>query len=241
MTAPPRKKACRQVPPFLGVDLSLGSDTSARWRGWSRLGSKPQFSRRPKLKTDSVASVYGAPITTHDKFKEYGAKSSPLDLPAMPEDLLPAQFNFEGFEEMLTDGRMSAEQLSCMVSLAEEQKQDAWKSEATRQYGIHLDAKVTISTKPRHVSLMPKDIAELRHAVLSNLRLLAQIRQQGCPVYSDPDEPALRRVSGKPSRISGASGVHVQHVVGGGEKDEDEEGWEAHGSALEAERDGTRR
>ena len=49
-----------------------------------------------------------------------------------------------------------------VVRLPEEAKQDELKPEAARQYGIYLDSKLTVTTKRRHVSSLPRNVEELR-------------------------------------------------------------------------------
>ena len=75
----------------------------------------------------------------------------------------------------------TSEPLDQAISQAEAQEQDRAKPEPTRQYGIHLDSKLTLQTRREHTSRHPEDVEELRgkYDVMSNLRLLPQMRQPG--------------------------------------------------------------
>ena len=94
---------------------------------------------------------------------------------------------FEHFSEKLADGTLKAEPLSYVVSLFEEEQQELRKPEPARQYNLQLDSKLT--TKRRHVSTEPTDEKGLRmkYAVMTNLWLLAQMRQPGRTIYQDLD------------------------------------------------------
>ena len=79
--------------------------------------------------------------------------------------------------------------LSHVVSLFEEEQQDARKPDPTRQYNLQLDSKLTITTKRRHLSSEPTDEKGLRfkYSIMTNLWLLAQMRQPGRSIYADLD------------------------------------------------------
>ena len=96
---------------------------------------------------------------------------------------------FENFSERLADGTLKAEPLSHVVSLFEEEQQDAKRPDPTRQYNLQLDSKLTITTKRRHLSSEPTDEKGLRlkYSILTNLWLLAQMRQPGRSIYADFD------------------------------------------------------
>ena len=82
---------------------------------------------------------------------------------------------------------MKAESLDHVVTLGGEAKHDDSKPQATRQYGIHFDSKVTVTTKRRHISILPRNVKYLwkKYAVLSNLWLLAQKPGHSECVYLD--------------------------------------------------------
>ena len=143
-----------------------------------------------KLQTDAVARAHGVPVTLLPcdwtslvtEFKNKFGKH-------IPDDKLPAQSMFENFSERLADGTLKAEPLSHVVSLFEEEQQDAKRPDPTRQYNLQLDSKMTITTKRRHLSSEPTDEKGLRlkYSILTNLWLLAQMRQPGRSIYADFD------------------------------------------------------
>ena len=96
---------------------------------------------------------------------------------------------FENFSERLADGTLKAEPLSHVVSLFEEEQQDSKRPDLTRQYNLQVDSKLTITTKRRHLSTEPTDEKGLRlkYSILTNLWLLAQMRQPGRTIYADFD------------------------------------------------------
>ena len=138
-----------------------------------------------KLQTDAVTRAHGVPVTllpcdwmsivTEFK-KKYGAH--------IADDRLPAQSMFEHFPEKLADGTLKAEPLSHAISLFEEEQQEFKRPEPARQYNLQLDSK-PITTKRRYISSEPTDEKGLRlkYAVLTNLWLLAQMRQPGNSIY----------------------------------------------------------
>ena len=143
-----------------------------------------------KLQTDAVARAHGVPVTLLPcdwtslitEFKNKHGKH-------IPEEKLPAQSMFENFSERLADGTLKAEPLSHVVSLFEEEQQDSKRPDPTRQYNLQLDSKLTITTKRRHLSTEPTDEKGLRlkYSILTNLWLLAQMRQPGRTIYADFD------------------------------------------------------
>ena len=101
-----------------------------------------------------------------------------------------AQTYYENFAEALADGTLKAEPLSLVVSAFEEEQQDARKPDLTRHYNLQLDSRLTISTKRRHTSTEPTDEIGLRakYAIMTNLWLLAQMKQPGRSIYKDFDK-----------------------------------------------------
>ena len=165
--------------------------TSASSRASSRLGKPKKVMSETKLQTDAVARAHGVPVTLLPcdwtsiltEFKNKFGKH-------IPDDKLPAQSLFENFSQSaLADGTLKAEPLSHVVSLFEEEQQDAKRPDPTRQYNLQLDSKLTITTKRRHLSSEPTDEKGLRlkYSIMTNLWLLAQMRQPGRSIYADFD------------------------------------------------------
>ena len=118
---------------------------------------------------------------------------------------LPAQSFYESFEERLHNDVIEAETLAQMVLeeehihiaskpelstqmvLEEEHIHIASKPELPTQMGMHLDSTFTLQTKKRYISRMPTDPESLRtkYKVMTNLWLLAQLRQPGRQLLAD--------------------------------------------------------
>ena len=178
----------------LGFDLTAGG--LPHKREFARVVTSWKTAKimvETKLQTDAVAKAHGLPVTllpcdwtsilTEFK-KKYGSQ--------IPDDRLPAQSMFEHFSEKLADGTLKAEPLSHVVSLFEEeqqQQQDMKKPDPSRQYNLQLDSRLTITTKRRHLSSEPTDEkgSRLKYAIMTNLWLLAQMRQPWRSIYQDLD------------------------------------------------------
>ena len=76
-----------------------------------------------------------------------------------------------------------------VVSAFEEEQQQRNKPDPIRQHGLSLDAMLTITTKKRLVSTEPADENTLRdkYAIMTNIWLLAQMKQPGRIIYRDFD------------------------------------------------------
>ena len=173
----------------LGFDLSTGG--LPHKREFARVVTSWKTAKvmsETKLQTDAVARAHGVPVTLLPcdwtsiltEFKNKFGKH-------IPDDKLPAQSMFENFAERLADGTLKAEPLSYVVSLFEQQ--DAKKPDPTRQYNLQLDSKLTITTKRRHLSSDSTDEKGLRlkYSIMTDLWLLAQMRQPGRSIYADFD------------------------------------------------------
>ena len=150
-----------------------------------------------KTSTEALQRQHGEPVnmlpeywtSVMVKFKaKYGSN--------LQEEELPAQAYFEEFQEKLSAGMLQAEPLDQVISQAEAEEQDRKKPDPPRQYGMHLNATLTIQTRRRYSSTMPKNIEELRqkYDVLSNGWLLGQQRQPGRALYSDVDSSTFPRI-----------------------------------------------
>ena len=175
----------------LGFDLTTGG--LPHKREFARVVTSWKTAKvmsETKLQTDAVARAHGVPVTLLPcdwtslltEFKNKFGKH-------IPDDKLPAQSMFENFSERLADGTLKAEPLSHVVSLFEEEQQDAKRPDPTRHYNLQLDSKLTITTKRRHLSSEPTDEKGLRlkYSIVTNLWLLAQMRQPGRSIYADFD------------------------------------------------------
>ena len=122
----------------LGFDLTTGG--LPHKREFARVVTSWKTAKvmsETKLQTDAVARAHGVPVTLlpcdwtslATEFKNKFGKH-------IPDDKLPAQSTFENFSERLADGTLKAEPLSHVVSLFEEEQQDAKRPDPTRQYNL---------------------------------------------------------------------------------------------------------
>ena len=116
-----------------------------------------------KIQTDAVARAHGLPNTLLPadwtalltEFKSMHSKH-------LPDDKLLAQSCHENCAERLAEGTLKAEPLSTLVSVFEEEQQDARKPDTGKQFHLQLDSRSTIATKHRHVSTKPSHEKRLR-------------------------------------------------------------------------------
>ena len=141
-----------------------------------------------KRQVDAVQRAHGEPVVMletdwlglMDQFKaKFGER--------IHDQSVPSQSCYESFEEKILDGQLSAETLTHVVSLFEEDIQKASRPEPSRQLGLNLDATLTIQTRRRYVStLCLTGSEELRdnYRVMANMWLLAQF-QPGRALFAD--------------------------------------------------------
>ena len=105
------------------------------------------------------------------------------------EEKLPSHSYDESFSEKIAIGALKAEPLGKIVSLLEEELQEKNKPETSKRYNVSLDSKLTIATKKELVSSEPVDEKTLRekYYVMTNMWLLAQMRQPGRSICKDLD------------------------------------------------------
>ena len=114
-----------------------------------------------KQAADAAARAHGEPVgilamdwnSLMEKFRQKYSQD-------LCENELPAQSYFEEFEESLAEGRLEAERLRDVVSEEEAQEQRKLKALA-RQYGMHLDGKLTVQTRRKFTSSEPSNQEQL--------------------------------------------------------------------------------
>ena len=86
----------------------------------------------------------------------------------------PAQSYFEEFEERLAEGNFEAQRVSEVVSQEEPDTQRRSKADPARQYGMHLDGRLTLCK--------PADVSRGRNLVTLNSseRNTLQWKTSGC-------------------------------------------------------------
>ena len=185
-TAEDLKETCKEA---FGIDPSkYGISHKVEWANVHNAWLASKVNVEVKTKVEAVTRAHGQPITllTADwaslivQFKtQYGM--------SIHDAKLPAQSYYESFEERLHNGIIEAETLAHVVSLADEREQIASKPEPPFQMGMHLDATLSLQTKKKYMSTMPTNTESLRtkYRIMTNLWLLAQLRQPGRPLYAD--------------------------------------------------------
>ena len=173
-----------------GVDTAkYGLPHKVEWANIRNAWLAVKVNHEVKTRVDAVARAHGqhiqyltadwASMLVQFKKKQYGLN--------IHEAKLPAQSYYESFEERLHNEVIEAGTLAHVVSLEEEREQMASKPEPPTQMGLHLDSTMTLQTKKRYISRMPTDPESLstKYRVMSNLWLLAQLRQPGRQHYAD--------------------------------------------------------
>ena len=112
------------------------------------------------------------------------------------ESRLPAQSYFENFEESLADGSLEAERLDQVLNVVEERAELAKTPNAAKHLGIHLDASLTIQIRRRFSSVLPAttEALRLKFSVMSNLWLLAKMRQPARQIFADFTETTFPKI-----------------------------------------------
>ena len=94
---------------------------------------------------------------------------------------------------------LRAESLDHVISLAEAEEQERQMPDPPKQFGIHLDSKLTLQTRRRYTGTPPKNTEELRakYEVMSNMWLLAGVVTVLGPaahdVLTNPETAARKR------------------------------------------------
>ena len=137
---------------------------------------------------DAAARAHGEPVTILSM--DWNSLMEKFRLafgPDLCDNELPAKSYYEEFEESLAEGCLEAERLCEVVSEEEAQEQRRLKPDPARQYGMHLDGKLTLQTRRRFTSVEPANQEQLRakYTVLQNMWLLAQLRQPGRALFKD--------------------------------------------------------
>ena len=173
---------------LFGIDTAKGPQHRLMQARIVKAWNASKHYSEAQLKVDANAKAHGETITMPssdwmsliDQFRaKYGAH--------IHESCLPAQSYYEAFEEKLADGQLGAETLAQVISFAEEEHQRSQKPEPSRHLGLHLDSTLTIQTRRRYISSAPTSTEELRdkYVIMSNMWLLAQMRQPGRHLYAD--------------------------------------------------------
>ena len=181
----------------MGIDLESGGMPHRRefariCTAWKKAKAQVEV----KTSTEALQPQHGERITMLPEDwtsvivqfkKKYGTD--------LPDEELPSQCYYGDFQERLSAGMLRAEPLDQVISLSEAELQDSQRPDPPRQYGIHLNAQLTLQTRKRYSSVAPKNIEELRakYEVMSNMWLLAQLRQPGRSVFADLEPTTFQK------------------------------------------------
>ena len=176
------EKQLKKCAKALGIDTSDDAEFPHQREMAKVIGAWRQAKAQIEVKTaaDAAARAHGEPVTIltvdwnslMEKFRlAFG--------PDLCDNELPAKSYYEEFEESLAEGCLEVERLCEVVSEEEAQDQRKVKADPARQYGMHLDGKLTLRTRRKFTSVEPTNQEQLRakYTVLQNMWLLAQLRQ----------------------------------------------------------------
>ena len=166
-----------------GVDTAkYGQPHKVEWANIHNAWLASNVILEVKTRVDAVARAHGQPIQYLNKdlasmlfqFKtQHGLN--------IHEAKLPSQSYYESFEERRCRNSDSRGELRRGT------RANGVKTRPPTQMGLPLDSTLTLLTKKRYLSRMPTDRESLRtkYRVMSNLWLLAQLRQPGRQLYAD--------------------------------------------------------
>ena len=157
-----------------GIDLrSLQLGNKPKYRRIRRCRRMPLLGCTKRLSQSCFATRPASQISSKT---QYGAD--------MSDEVIPAQNVLRGFPR--TFGRRDDGSGNTVPSCKPGGGGQAG-SATSRQYGIQVDSRLTVTAECLHFSHMPKDIEELKRKfqMMSNLRLFSQMRELGRPKFSD--------------------------------------------------------
>ena len=136
---------------FLAKDMGIGLEAGGTQRrkfaristAWKKLDVKTstEASQRQHGEPLTMLPEDWTSITAHFK-KKVGSD--------LQDEELPSQFYYEAFQERLSTGMLRTEPLEQVSSFAEAEQQDIQRPDPPRQYGIHLNAQLTLQTRMKY-------------------------------------------------------------------------------------------
>ena len=181
----------------LGIDPAMGFSHNREMAKMVKAWNSAKIQADIKTKVDAVAKAHGEPVSMLkcdwiSLMTRFGDQHGDN----IHESRLPAQSYFENFEEALADGSLEAERLDQVLNVVEERAELAKTPNAAKHLGIHLDASLTIQTKRRFSSVLPATTEDLRlkFSVMSNLWLLAKMRQPARQIFADFTETTFPKI-----------------------------------------------
>ena len=182
----------------LGINAAVGFSHSREMAKMVKAWNSEKVQVEVKTKVDAVAKAHDEPISMLkcdwvSLMTRFGDQHGDN----IHESTLLAQSYFENFEKALADGSLEAERLDQVVNVVEERPELAKTPNAAKHLGIHLDASLTIQTRRRFhsVLLATTEALHLKFSVMSDLWLLAEMRQPARQIFADFTETTLPKIS----------------------------------------------
>ena len=179
----------RKCAKAFGIDTTDEAEFPHQREMAKLIGAWRQAKAQNEVKTaaDPAARAHGEPVTILSMdWNSLMEKIRVTFGPDICDNDLPATSYYEEFEESLAEGCLVAERLSEVVSEEEAQEQRKAKPDPARQFGMHLDGKLTLQTSRRLSSVQPnQEQLRAKYTVLQNMWLLAQLRQPGRSIFKD--------------------------------------------------------
>ena len=181
----------------IGINPAVGFSHSREMAKMVKAWNSAKVQAEVKTNVDAVAKAHGEPISMLkcdwvSLMTRFGDQHGDN----IHETKLPAQSYFENFEAALADGSLEAEKLDQVVNVVEERAELAKTPNAAKHLGIHLDASLMIQTRRRFHSVLPATAEALRlnFSVMSNLWLLAKIRQPARQIFAEFTETTFPKI-----------------------------------------------
>ena len=156
---------------------------------YSQAWDTARVQHETKVQVDSAARAHGQPVTLIEAdwavlrgFRERFGKR----IPCFPISRLSQPWNVN--EERVASGSLRTEPLTTLLSLEEETRFKDRHPEAGKQFSLSVDSKFTIQSSKRILSSISVSTIEDqrdKYRVMSNLWLLAQVRQPGRHLNKD--------------------------------------------------------
>ena len=144
----------KEISADLGIDVSTGGMPHRRelakvTTAWKRANAQAEI----KEQTEPQQKQNGERITLlSEDWTSITVQFKAKHGDDLTDDELPAQAYFEDFQERLAAVMLRAQPLDQVISQAEAEEQNRSKPEPARQYGIHLDSRLTLQTRRKYTS-----------------------------------------------------------------------------------------
>ena len=181
----------------LGIDPAVGFSHNREIAKMVKAWNSARIKAEVETTVDAVAKAHGEPISMLKcDWVSLMTRLGDQHGDNIHETRLPAQSYFESFEEALADGSLEAERLDQVVNVVDERTELAKTPNAAKHLSIHLDASLTIQTRRRFTSVLPAttEALRLKFSVMSDLWLLAKMRQPARQIFADFTESTFPKI-----------------------------------------------